>query len=78
MRCDTTDLHWLVLPAWRNKHILSDALRTGVIHDMWPENKTITCRYSWRDKMKDRPQKYNKTKHLAQIAGLKLIKDSNS
>ena len=66
-------LHWLVLRPWRNCHILSNALRTGVVHQVWPENKTITCRYSWRDKMRDRPQKYNMTKHLATIAGLELI-----
>ena len=73
MRCRTEDLHWLVLRPWRNCHILSNALRTGVVHQVWPENKTITCRYSWRDKMRDRPQKYNMTKHLATIAGLELI-----
>lgn len=73
MRCGTFDLHWLVLKPWRNKSVLSNALRTGVVHHVWPENQTITCRYSWRDKMVDRPSKYNKTKHLAEIAGLKLI-----
>ncbi len=73
MRQGTFDLHWLVLKPWRNKSVLSDALRTGVIREVWPENKTITCRYSWRDKMVDRPQKYKKTEHLAEIAGLKLI-----
>lgn len=72
MRCDTSDLHWFVLRPWRNKHVLSTALQTGVIRDIWPENESITCQYSWRDKVKDRPDKYNKTKHLADIAGLKL------
>lgn len=72
LRCGTTDLHWLVLRKWRNQHVLSDALRTGVIHNIWPENTTISCCYSWRDKMVDRPQKYAMTKHLAALAGLNM------
>ena len=73
LRCGTDDLHWYVLKKWRNQGILSNALRTGVLAQMWPENKTVTCCYSWSDKMVDRPRKYSKTKHLAEIAGLKLL-----
>lgn len=72
LRCGITDLHWLVLRKWRNQHVLSDALRTGVIHNIWPENTTISCCYSWRDKVVDRPQKYAMTKHLAALAGLNM------
>lgn len=49
--------------------MLSDALRTGVIHEVWPENTKITCCYNAYD---NRKQKYNMTKHLADIAGLSL------
>ena len=73
LRLGTSDLHWLVLHSWRNKHVLSNALRKDIIHNVWPENKTITCRYSWRDKVVDRPEKYRMTKHLSEIAGLELI-----
>ena len=72
LRCGTTDLHWFVLRQWRNCHVLSDALRTGVINNVWPENKTVSCCYSWRDKVMDRPKKYSMTKHLAELAGLKM------
>lgn len=69
LRCGEVDLHWHVLRKWRGKHILSNALRTGVIGDVWPENKKITCCYEYDD---DREEKYNMTKHLAKIAGLEL------
>lgn len=69
LRCGYVDLHWYVLRKWRNRHILSDALRTGVIQEIWPENTRITCCYNYDD---DREQKYNTTNHLADIAGLSL------
>lgn len=69
LRCGYVDLHWYVLRKWRNRHILSDALRTGVIQEIWPENTRITCCYNYDD---GREQKYNTTKHLADIAGLSL------
>lgn len=72
LRCGTTDLHWLVLRRWRNRQVLSNALRTGIIHYVWPENKTVSCCYSWQDKMVYRPKKYNMTKHLSDLAGLKM------
>lgn len=68
-RCGYVDLHWYVLKKWRNKHILSDVLRTGIIKEIWSENKTITCCYNYND---NRNQKYAMTKHLADLAGLKL------
>ena len=37
LRCDESDLHWYVLKPWRKKHVLSNALRTGVIKKLWPE-----------------------------------------
>lgn len=69
LRCGEVDLHWYVLRKWRSSHVLSDALRTGIIHDIWPENKTISCCYNYYDNY---DEKYAKTKHLAEIAGLIL------
>lgn len=69
LRCGYEDLHWYVLKKWRNKHILSNALRTGIISKIWPENSKITCCYNYND---NHEQKYNMTKHLADIAGLHL------
>ena len=71
LRCDTIDLQWHVLKEWRGKHILSNALRTGIINKVWPDNKEITCCYDIGD---DYESKYNMTQHLANIAGLKLVK----
>ena len=61
-----------VFKKWRNQHVLSNTLRTGIINDIWPENKNISCCYSWLDKVIDRPKKYAMTEHLASIAGLKI------
>lgn len=72
LRCGTEDLHWLVLRPWRNCHILSNALRTGVVHQVCPKNKDITCQYGWRDKVIDRLKKYSMTKYLAELAGLEM------
>lgn len=69
LRCGYVDLHWYVLKKWRGDHVLSDALRTGVIKELWPENNKITCCYSYED---DCEQKYQMTKHLADLAGLEL------
>lgn len=69
LRCGYVDLHWYVLKKWRNKHVLSDALHTGVLQQVWPENTKVTCCYNYND---NRKQKYNMTKHLADIAGLSL------
>ena len=72
LRCDESDLHWYVLKPWRKKHVLSNALRTGVIRKLWPENTTITCCYDCDDDL-DPDAKKRLTKHLAEIAGLQLV-----
>lgn len=69
LRCGYGDLHWYVLKKWRNRHVLSDALRTGIIHKVWPENQKITCCYNYDDYDEE---KYSMTQHLADIAGLIL------
>lgn len=71
LRCGEEDLHWYVYRKWRNQGVLSDALRTGVIRQVWPENREITCCYNYND---NRREKFKMTRHLADIAGL-ILKD---
>lgn len=71
LRCGEVDLHWYVYRKWRNKGVLSNALRTGIIRRLWPENREITCCYNYND---NRREKFSMTKHLADIAGL-VLKD---
>ena len=54
---------------WRGQHVLSNALRTGVIGEVWPENTKVTCCYNYDD---NREEKYSMTKHLADIAALRF------
>ena len=49
LRCGYVDLHWYVLKKWRNRGVLSDALRTGILQEIWPENTKITCCYNYAD-----------------------------
>lgn len=69
LRCGESDLHWYVKKKWRKSHVLSNALRTGIIHDIWPENTSITCCYEIGENY---GEKYVMTQHLAEIAGLSL------
>ena len=72
LRCGTVDLHWYVFKKYRGQSILSNALRTGIINELWPENKEITCCY---DNEIDKYSKYCMTKHLADLANLELKGD---
>ena len=76
LRCSEEDLHWLVLRKYRGQHVLSNALRTGVIHKVWSNNKTITCAYNWDGEGEDDEyeEKLAKTRHLADIANLEVVK----
>lgn len=67
LRCGYEDLHWHVLKPWRGQHILSNALRTGIIQKVWPENTSLSCFCNWDDNY---DEKRRMTKHLAKIAGL--------
>lgn len=69
LRCGYGDLHWYVPPQWRGMHVLSNALRTGVVGLLWPENKTVTCHCKWYE---DEKEKHEITKHLAEISNLKI------
>lgn len=72
--CNNMDLHWYVLTHWRNKSVLNNALRTGIIRQMWPQIKTVTCCYNWDD---NKVEKYQKTKHLANLAGLDVVEGNS-
>lgn len=67
--CGNTDLHWYTLTKWRKQGVLSRALRTGIIKDVWPEVKKVTCCYDWND---NREEKYRMTEHLASLAELEM------
>ena len=72
LRCGRVDLHWYVLRKWRKHGVLSNALRTGILKEVWPENKKITCCYGYGDNYEE---KFEMTQHLADIAGLILEDD---
>ena len=73
LNCDNRDLHWYVFIPWRNKGVLSKALRTGIIKRIWPNIRTVTCCYNWDD---DKQAKWKMTEHLAALAGLGISEDS--
>lgn len=68
-KCDFNDLHWYTFIEWRNKGVLSNALRSGIIKECWPEIQSITCQYEWNE---NKVEKYRKTEHLASLAGLTM------
>ena len=72
LRRGRVDLHWYVLRKWRKHSVLSNALRTGILKEVWPENKNITCCYGYSDNYEE---KFEMTQHLADIAGLILEED---
>lgn len=67
--CGNIDLHWYTFHEWRNQSILSNALRTGIIKDIWPEINSVTCCYELNE---NKEKKYHMTKHLASLAGLEI------
>lgn len=69
LNCGDLDLHWYVFNRWRGRHILSDALRSGIIKEIWPKITSVTCCYDWDD---DKEEKYRMTKYLASLAGLQM------
>lgn len=74
LRYDDGDLHWYVSKRWRNKHILSNALRTGVVRKVWSDNSLVRCCYDFTDEL-PYGQKRELTKHLADVAGVPFVED---
>ena len=73
LNCGNIDLHWYVFKKWRGQHVLSNALRNGIIKKMWPDIKNITCCFCYDE---DGEAKYSMTKHLASLAGLNVAEES--
>jgi len=67
LRIGDIDLHWLVLPKYRQKHVLSNALRKGIISKLWPSIKSVTCCFDLYDEY---DEKLSITNHLAEISKL--------
>jgi hypothetical protein len=74
LRCGFGDLHWYVFKKHRGQGVLSNALRTGIINEVWPENKVVTCSYDYE---MDYDLKCSMTQHLAKLANLEF-KDGES
>ena len=69
LNCDNSDLHWYVFKKFREQHVLSNILRSGVIKKLWPKVKEVSCCHEWNE---DKDKKYQMTKHLASLAGLQI------
>ena len=69
LNCGDSDLHWYIFKQWRGNHILSNALRTNVIEEVWPKLTTVTCCCDFDE---DEKEKYQMTEHLASLAGLQI------
>ena|GEM_PF-1314442 len=65
------DVHWHVLEPFRGQHWLSNALRTGYLKKLWPEITSITCINS------ESVDEYDKTVHLAELAGLSVREEDH-
>ena len=65
-RMGSYNLHWVIKKKYQGQHILSDFLRTGILNNVWSENKSVEiCGvYTRAD--------YNKKKHLALLAGMSI------
>lgn len=60
----TYDVHCVLHERYRNQHIMSDFLKTGIIQRIWSENKSVKlCDVYTR-------QEYEKKKHLADLLGM--------
>ena len=74
LNCGNIDLHWYVFKKWRGQHVLSNVLKSGIIKKVWPNIKTITCCFDYKE---DEAAKYCMTKHLASLAGLNVINEES-
>lgn len=63
LKCDSVDIHCYVRPWYRDKHILSNAIRGHFLKKLWPDIDSVTCVN--RDE-------YDRIKHLAEIAGYRV------
>lgn len=63
-RMGTFDLHCVLYEKYRNCHIMSSFFKTGIIQELWPENKSVKlCDVYTREE-------YEKKKYLATLLGM--------
>lgn len=62
------DIHFTIFPKYRGQHFLSNFLKTGVMQEIWNENKTITLYDRAIESMDD----YYKKMHLVELTGYTL------
>ena len=63
-RMGTYDVHCVLKEKYRDQHIISNFLKTGIIQKIWPENKSVElCDVYTREE-------YEKKKHLADLLGM--------
>lgn len=64
LKCDTVDVHTYVYKKERGKHYLSDFVRDGKLRNIWSDITTVAC---------TNVEEYDKIKHIAEIAGYRLV-----
>lgn len=65
-RMGSYDIHCVMNEMYRDKHIMSDFFKTGIIQELWPENESVElCDVRTREE-------YDKKKHLVDILGLSI------
>lgn len=65
-RMGTCDIHCVLDERYRNQHIMSDFFKSGIIREIWPENKSVKlCNVYTREE-------YEKKKHLAELLGMSV------
>lgn len=63
-RMGAYDIHCVLHEKYRNQHIMSDFLKSGIIQEIWPENKSVElCGVYTREE-------YEKKKYLASLLGM--------
>lgn len=63
-RMGAYDIHCVLHEKYRNQHIMSDFLKSGIIREIWPENKSVElCGVYTREE-------YEKKKYLASLLGM--------
>ena len=74
LNCGNIDLHWYVFKKWRGQHVLSNVLKSGIIKEVWPDIKTVTCCYDYNE---DKEEKYKMTEYLASLAGVGMSEEES-
>lgn len=60
------DVHWVINERYRNQHILSNFLKTGILNEVWPENTSVELHGIYTQ------AEYNEKKYLAELCGFTI------